>query len=780
MKPRLPVPSWLGVETQEQMRFEFLEPRRLMVADVSASDRILESDPDVFYYSSDLLSDDVISGINDGDLAFSRHNSWHLPIFNSPLVTDPEGYLVGRRVPSDFNSHTMFVAKVKGSPNFGTHGVYTRPDFHHLVSFDIRFPRSEADWLSDHDWAIVMQMWGPREEGELARNPPLSIYTSSEDGQPVWRLATRADSRRISVDRTYEDEIVTTVPLGELGKWQHWDLEYVADPFGNGMLRAWLDGELVVDLQNIQTGYYSHLAGEPSGPLNPSFGLYSPLYGDHMEAHFDDIRIESNGEFGRSIAGVVESIHPDQRVVAVNKLTNKSYETYATSSGVYALNVPAGSYVVTAHDPVNGDSKSVEVDAIETSPVANIKIADRPEPPPTTPTDTPDPSGEDDPTPVPGDDKPDPTPTPTDGPVSKPEDPDSQPAQPETPVTPPPVYAPEMYVGDFDGDGVSDTVYQRSSGNWLLGSTNGAQDVATTAWGFSSPDERLSEVLVADFTGDGLTDLAMLSEAGDWQLLASSPAGFVNQPWGSQPPEDWTSFQTGDFDGDGGADIIAEQADGSLWVRLALDKELVMAMWDRPNSNVAGSELHIGDYNGDGVDDVARRDAASGAWRVSESTGTAFESRSWSVASPVEFERVLVADINGDGLSDLIGRTSDNVWLAEQSTGVSFESRVWSVWDSNEEWLDEKVVDVNGDGLADVVARASSTDQFWATLSNGDFGRRNRPRNAEWGPVWDSEMNWLDVEIADYNGDSVADILVLGVMPGRRRLASATYSISLG
>ena len=124
------------------MRFERLEPRHLMASGIVGASRAAVVEPDTFYYSSDSLSQEAILGINDGDFRFTESNSWYLPIYNKPLLPSDDGYLIAERVESDFNAHTMFVAKVKGSSNFGKNGVYTLPDAHYQISFDVRFPES--------------------------------------------------------------------------------------------------------------------------------------------------------------------------------------------------------------------------------------------------------------------------------------------------------------------------------------------------------------------------------------------------------------------------------------------------------------------------------------------------------------------------------------------------------------------------------------------------------------------------------------------------------------
>jgi hypothetical protein len=58
---------------------------------------------------------------------------------------------------------------------------------------------------------------------------------------------------------------------------------------------------------------------------------------------------------------------------------------------------------------------------------------------------------------------------------------------------------------------------------------------------------------------------------------------------------------------------------------------------------------------------------------------------------------VKVADINGDGKADLIGRVlqSGQWWLAE-STGLSFSNSLWDTWSTTVNWVDVNVGDFGG------------------------------------------------------------------------------------
>ncbi len=348
------------------MRFETLENRTLLTVGAVTAE---------FNFDSDDINAAEVAALNSGDLRISEFNEWYKPIVNNDPEFNAAGQLVARRTRQDTDLHTMYVARVLDTQCFGAEGLYTLPDNHYTYSFDIRFPETERSWLSDHNWSVVSQLWGPRESGEVALNPPFSIHTTSVDGQPYWAVSIRGDSRRLSTTRDYDHSELFRIPFnGGIGDWHTWDVELVIDPFGGGLMRAWLDGELVAEEVNVQTGYHAFIGGEPSGPLNPAFGLYAPLVGNQMEAHFDNISISCSSNFDRSIAGRVNSLQREPTVTAVNRGTGQRFETEASSAGVFALNVPAGIYDVSARDSVTGNQDSTRIDVRATSRIANLDL----------------------------------------------------------------------------------------------------------------------------------------------------------------------------------------------------------------------------------------------------------------------------------------------------------------------------------------------------------------------------------------------------------------------
>lgn len=154
------------------------------------------------------------------------------------------------------------------------------------------------------------------------------------------------------------------------------------------------------------------------------------------------------------------------------------------------------------------------------------------------------------------------------------------------------------------------------------------------------------------------------------------------------------------------------------------------------------------------------------------------------------FKSIRLADVNGDGRADIIGRNANGVHVA-LSTGFGFtKEEVWSNEFSDQKgWGSEKYsstirwADVNGDHKADLIIR--SRDGIRVALSNGN--------GFEPSTLWtdyfsdDTLQKWKNVVgysgticSADVNGDGLADIVARGPRGIYVSLSSSTSFMKPG
>ena len=795
------------------MRFESLENRIVFALDgaaiveVSQSDTEQEvgallatatprsTDDDFVFASQDLpqstldalLAESNTWGYAADQFEFTDNLYWSKGIKHQSLTVASEGHLIAERQASDTDLHTMWTAKHSESSCYTSGDLYMQQDYHYLISFDVRHPTSETSWLQDHDWAIVMQMWGPREAGETARNPPFSIYTESENGSPQWVIKSKGDSRLITQSGEYEEENTIKVPYGTIGDWHTWDIEFVPNPFGDGQIRAWLNGELVGELVDVKNIYYSHWQGLPVGPLNPTFGLYGGLAdngSDFMQVHLDDVSIQCNGLYQRSITGVVsgDADAKGHTVIAENTSTGAAISTVTGNAGVYAFNLDPGTYRLSSIHKDTGLVAQLAntVDINSASKTADIEFSSVPVPAPEPEPPAPEPQPE--PTPEPP--APEPTPEPEDLPNLTIVGVEASDAQD-------PNFADNTLDGDLStrwsakGDGqtitfdlgIEQTVSQvgiawyngdsRDSTFQIEVSADGeswnqvfdGQSVRTASvYDYAVEESVVQFVRIVGFgnTVNTWNSILEVEISGPDPVAVPIPEEPTPEPTPAPPAATpWLNKLTGDLDGDGKDELITRQTDGS-WAIYNADTG-TESVWGSWSTAVEWHDVMVGDFDGDGLEDLVGR-SDQGDWWVSTSTGIGFTTRLWDRwSTSITWTDVTVGDFNGDGRDDLIGRAesrnvdTNQTWWVAESGGESFMTSNWGRW-SDIGWNDVMFADFTGDGRTDIAARAATDGTWWVSQSTGDAFN-----NVFWG-TWSTAVDWTDVVSGDFDGDGKADI----------------------
>lgn len=185
----------------------------------------------------------------------------------------------------------------------------------------------------------------------------------------------------------------------------------------------------------------------------------------------------------------------------------------------------------------------------------------------------------------------------------------------------------------------------------------------------------------------------------------------------------------------------------------------------------------VGDVNGDGLDDVIRFVKTNGGGRDSDvwvalSDGYSFaEPQKWQDYFCTLNETCAVADVNGDGFTDLVsfvktngGYGDSDVWVA-LSDGYGFgTAQKWHDYfcTRNETCA---VGDMNGDGMDDLVSFVKTNGGYgdsdvWVSLSTGyGFGTAQK-----WADYFCTRNEICAV--ADVNGDGRDDVLAFARTTG--------------
>lgn len=197
-----------------------------------------------------------------------------------------------------------------------------------------------------------------------------------------------------------------------------------------------------------------------------------------------------------------------------------------------------------------------------------------------------------------------------------------------------------------------------------------------------------------DFNGDKKTDIACYtSSAGVWSVALSTGGGWQLESWSGGPgPALPVTDQcvTGDFDGDGKTDLACYTGNAGSW-NIALSNgsgwqsefwnggPLLTAEW---NVVPIPGQCFAADFDGDGKTDLACSDGVDSVWSVALSTGSGWNTESWSGGPVVPLpmtQQCLHGDLNGDGKGDLVCWTGEGGgWAVALSTGTSWNSSIWS------------------------------------------------------------------------------------------------------
>jgi hypothetical protein len=242
--------------------------------------------------------------------------------------------------------------------------------------------------------------------------------------------------------------------------------------------------------------------------------------------------------------------------------------------------------------------------------------------------------------------------------------------------------------GDLDANGVSDFLWRNDYDGSLMAITLDASDgtsALTTVTG-GSKDMHTQIYGFADFTGDGSADL-LWRNLNTGKLTVWSMGGAVVQSTATLSSVDLPSYTlikaVGDFDGNGKADILFQDADSMVtrtwfdtsWA--AFDANALPLNSPSPSTSDNSETIGTGDFDGDGRADVLWHDLTNDTYRIWRFTGTNYRTISSTsiISSPstTGISRVIgIVDVDRNGTADLIALDSSGanvVWL-KMTSGV--------------------------------------------------------------------------------------------------------------
>jgi hypothetical protein len=211
-----------------------------------------------------------------------------------------------------------------------------------------------------------------------------------------------------------------------------------------------------------------------------------------------------------------------------------------------------------------------------------------------------------------------------------------------------------LRTGDFDGDGITDLFTAVPDGKgafqWLY-APGGKGPFRSLGTG-----QDLPSLYFGDFDGDGVTDVLFQkpNSGGEFDWLLSS--GGTKTPEHLRYGHDLATVGIGDFDGDGTTDVLGDylRSDGYYqWVIYKGGRgDGVLVAYANPVRT-----LRFGDFNKDGKADALVYYADNGGtWALSAGATGNYQILRTGVPG---FDKVALADVDGDGRTDLISGNPD-------------------------------------------------------------------------------------------------------------------------
>ena len=276
---------------------------------------------------------------------------------------------------------------------------------------------------------------------------------------------------------------------------------------------------------------------------------------------------------------------------------------------------------------------------------------------------------------------------------------------------------------DLDGDGLPDIVSADFDAAALHVFLNSAAQPGQWAMPLTLPATGVSQVAIGDLNGDGKPDLVAADFAVDVFLQDPATAGHFLAPTGlNAGGANWVAI--GDLNHDGLPDVVVTDATGVKFFQHAADPNSatflapVTVFTQTPNIAFSGANyVAIADVNGDGYADLVITDpgpygptppTVNVLLQDAAAPGTFLAAASYSVPMGRVAQAISVADVNGDGLPDLLYGDSKGVSVLLQVAAAPGTFAAATTYAAPLGAFQLGVADVDGDGLMDIVASNST------------------------------------------------------------------------
>lgn len=325
----------------------------------------------------------------------------------------------------------------------------------------------------------------------------------------------------------------------------------------------------------------------------------------------------------------------------------------------------------------------------------------------------------------------------------------------------------QMATADFNGDGRADiAVADMEAGAWIFLS---AKDGGYAAPQFYPTLDYPWAIAAGDLNGDSHLDIVVGNGTpGALSVLLNNGDGtfqaHVDYTYDGGVSDSTNSIVVGDADGDGIADVVVGGSSTSVYVvpgngnGTLSEAGIQVLSTDFPYHY----GVSIADMNSDGLPDIVAGSGCDGGPDAAVDVylgkvgGTFAASPDESIAAAACPESVPVADVNEDGVPDVIVAGYDDsvakVFFGDGAGGLIAGPSYDLPAGSEPYWV--HVADIDGDRHIDILVPESSYDIASVLYGKGD-GSFEKPISVAMG------MGAYDVAAVDANGDGILDLVGL-------------------
>jgi hypothetical protein len=262
-----------------------------------------------------------------------------------------------------------------------------------------------------------------------------------------------------------------------------------------------------------------------------------------------------------------------------------------------------------------------------------------------------------------------------------------------------------------------------------------------------------------DTNSDGRADLTWLNTSTDKAYTYQMNGTTISYEGASGGVPNHTTIipTTADFNGDGRTDAV-QFDNATLSGRVLGFSSISMMSGGGPPWSTSESAWKIigsGDFNGDGRADILFKHQVSGLTYIFFfGTNSGVESQGpWKYFTDPNWQFIGIGDFDGDLKADVLWHntaTGQNYIFFMNGTSASSEGFTKTTPDLA--WVPQGIGDLDGDGKADIVFRNTSTGQNYIFLMNGLTVAGEGTLN------FIPDQNWSIATVADYDNDTRADI----------------------